>query len=262
MVLDFINELRKFSSTVDIFGHTWAHCEPPREQGFKFKKLQIDDQVMIDNWVKEDFLNRAFSNRDVWNKQNKLIDTTPDKFVVNHLKRSRAAYGQVFSAFKCFNLVPLDHYDIVIRYRWDLEHIGDTDFFEKTIVDRMGWLIRRTAQGKTAGIGTANTTLYTGNPPMMTMEDTFFMFNTAGHSYLRSVPIENRLDVIFESSWGNEKSEAHTLWTEVIFHPIPFKTKKKDPRDELINFALHLPNMFRLIRIDGDKINPLAHLDD
>ena len=259
--LNFINELKKFYPDVDIFGHTWKHCEKPNESIVKFEKLLIQDQSMIDDWVKEDFLNRAYSNRDGWNKQNRLSEMSPEEFVKIHLERSRAAYGQVFSAFKCFREVPLDRYDVIIRYRWDLEHKGDTDYFENTIIDRIGWLLRRTDQGITAGMGSSNTTLYTANPPMMTMEDTFFMLNTAGHSYVKSVPIEHRLDVIFESNWGNEKSEAHTLWTSALFTPVPSRNPK-DPRDQEITFALHLPNMFQLIRLPGEKINPFAHLDD
>jgi hypothetical protein len=260
--VDFINELKKFYPTVDVFGHTWSHCETPHELGFKFKKFQQDDQEIIDNWVKEDFLNRAYSNRDMWNPQHKLSDISPEDFVNAYLQRSRAAYGQVFSAFKCFDLLPYDEYDVVIRYRWDLQHNGDTNFFQQTVIDRFSWLMRRTAQGHTAGMGTGNTTLYTGHPPLITMEDTFFMLNQLGHEYLRSIPIEHRLSSIFQSSWGNEKEEAHMLWLSAIFHPITTK-KKRLHSQESIMFALHLPNMFQIIRFQDERgFNPGVHLND
>lgn len=256
--MDFVNELRKFFPTVDVYGHTWAHCELPKQDPVKFTKLQVDDQSMIDDWVSGDFLNRAYSNRDMWNPQNKLSSLGPQKFVDIHLQRSRAAYGQVFSAFRCFELVPRGHYDVVIRYRWDLEHLGDTDHFEKTVVDRIHWLSRRTAQDVAAGMSTCNTTVYTGNPLAITLEDTFFMVNTRGHEYLLADSIEHRLSVIFEGAWGGEKSEAHTLWNLVIFTQMQHKVK---PQDKIM-FALHLPNMFMLIRLPGEKMNPFAHLDD
>lgn len=260
--IDFVNELKKFYSDVNVYGHTWSHCPPPIESGFKFKKLQIDNQSIIDDWVKQDFLNRSYSNRSGWNLDNKLADMSPQKFVNLHLARSRAAYGQVFSAFKCFNLVPLDTYDIVIRYRWDLQHQYDTEYFENTIIDRIKFLIRRKNQNMTAGVGSSNTTLYTGTPPLMTMEDTFFMFNQLGHSYIRSVPIEDRLERVFESCWGNEKEEAHSLWASVIFHPARSITPQA-PEHELINFYLHLPNMFQLIRFQDElNYNPKANQAD
>lgn len=252
---DFIDELKKFCPQVDVYGHTWAHCEEPVTERFVFAALMMEDQNIISEWVKEDFVNRAYSNRSGWNQQVKLSDMTPEEYVEKSLARSRQAYGQVFSGFKCFSMVPVNYYDVVIRYRWDLEHIGDTEHFEKTVVRKIKWLVEKQAQGYPFGVATSNSWIGSGHPPTVTMEDTFFMINALGHEYLISTTIQEKLETVFEQAWGNEKSEAHSLWTDCIF-----TSMKNNTWAHRISFNLELPNMFNLFRIvsknnEGNYLN-------
>lgn len=247
---DFIDELKKFFPQVDVYGHTWTHCEEPVTDRFQFSALMIEDQSSIDDWVKEDFVNRTYSNRMLWNQQTKLSAMSPEEYVEKNLDRSRKAYGQVFSGFRCFEMVPVNQYDVVIRYRWDLEHVGDTENFERTIVNRINWLCEKQSQGYPFGVGTSNSWIGSGHPPTITMEDTFFMLNAHGHEYLVNTTIQEKLETVFEQAWGNEKSEAHSLWTDCIFTPV-----KNNDTVHRISFNLQLPNMFNLIRLVSKNNN-------
>jgi hypothetical protein len=265
--LNFVAELKKFFPTVDVYGHTWAHCELPDQNQLTLKKLRVDDQSIIDDWVKDDFVNRAFSLRQVWNNSNRLTNMDPNSYVRNYLQKSRESYGQIFSAFYCFALVPLDTYDIVIRFRWDLSHVGDENFFKKTVINRIKWLSQDPQQGKPCACGTSNSAISSGDPPFIEIEDTFFMFNKLGHRYICAASVENKLDCIFESRWGNEKSSAHTLWADAIFTSVPPMKSKFEVNENLVMF-LHLPNMFRIIRLgnniksnDGDLNDSLDFYD-
>jgi hypothetical protein len=249
----FYKMLKNFYPDIDVYGHTWSHCDIPVTTAFEFKQLLIEDQKIIDDWVSEDFVNRAFSNRMQWNKQHVLRDQTPDSFVAESLRRSRYAYGQLFSAYHCFALVNQE-YDIVIRYRWDLgcmsyadrvnfSNMDEVEFFKHTVVSEIERLMAR--QHQQAQIPTVitstNCVIFSGNPPAIQIEDTFYMFNRMSYSALsfdsdnRPTTIEQLLAVIFETTWGNEKPSAHTLWANCLF-------------SHRLELQMTLPNMFWLHR--------------
>jgi hypothetical protein len=90
-------------NNVDFYGHTWSHCEAPEVN--YFKKIEQTDQVVIDHWADRDPDRRLFKH-----------DIPP------HLQpqATRAAFGQLWSNKLCMDLVPVEAYDLVIRYRWDI----------------------------------------------------------------------------------------------------------------------------------------------
>lgn len=252
---EFYRKLKMTYPNIDVFGHTWLHCEEPKSDTFEFKQLLIEDQQIIDDWVSEDFINRAFSNRMGWNKQHVLSNMTPAQFVAGSLQRSRYAYGQVFSAYHCFALVPASVYDIVIRYRWDLDcvcnnpnvnfgNIPELDFFKYTVIAAMDKLLQR--ENIPAFVTTSNLHLYGGSPMSAHIEDTFYMFNRAGHLALgcdsdnRKSTVEDMLRIIFENAYANEKSSAHSLWGNCIF--------SHRYNNHTLQGMVELPNMFYLHR--------------
>lgn len=234
-VLDFADDLRQIFTKVDIYAHTWAHCEYP-ERGDMIKSLSIDDQIVIDNWVSGDFLNRAFPSKNTVSFSDYLL-------------ASRNAYGQVFSGFRCFGLVPVNEYDVVIRFRWDLECVGDLEFIKKVFVPIVEKLAV-TDKDITRGVGTADITIESSQHQTRTViQDSFFMLNSRGHDYITAQSIEDKLEDIFQSYPGNEKTATHNLWFDCIFTPPRFKNP--DPIYRRISFDMTMPaRIFQIIKKD------------
>lgn len=260
--------------TVDVYGHTWTHCETPVTDVFQFKQLVIEDQKLIDDWVKEDFINRAFSNKIDFNPKNKLSDMTPDAWVDKLLDRSRWAYGQHFSAYHCFALLPKNEYDIIIRYRWDLNfhpffnpsgsqisNFGASsamDFFSKSIGRSIENLISPKHYGiEPAAVITNNMYVHGGQPCGIQMDDTFFMFNRKAFEVIgkgndgHDTIFENHLTCVFRNIAENEKHSAHSLWGDLLF------SHRHNTRG-LIIFHPDLPNIMSLYRNteNNQYINP------
>lgn len=232
-VLDFAEDLRKFNTQVDVYAHTWAHCEYP-DRSDMIKSLSIDDQSIIDNWVSGDFLNRAFPIPNAGSFHDYLL-------------ASRKAYGQVFSGFRCFGLVPVNEYDVVIRFRWDLECVGDLEFIEKVFLP-IAKQLAITDKDVTRGVGTSDIIIESSQHQTRTViQDSFFMLNSRGHDYITAQSIEDKLEDIFRDYPGNEKTTTHNLWFDCIFTPPRFKNP--DPIYRKIGFDMSMPaHMFQIIK--------------
>lgn len=239
---EFYRKLQQYNPdwTVDVYGHTWTHCELPVTDVFQFKQLIIEDQKLIDDWVKEDFLNRAFSNKIDFNPKYKLSEMSLSAWVDKLLDRSRWAYGQHFSAYHCFALLPKNEYDIVIRYRWDLSFeprfipdgnelgswgaTSSIDFFKKSIGKSIENLISPKHYGiEPAAIITNNMYVHGGQPNGIQMDDTFFMFNRKAFAVInkgqhgQDTTFEDHLAHVFSQTHENEKHSAHSLWGDLLF---------------------------------------------
>lgn len=259
---EFVEELRKFPEffdTVDIFGHTWAHCERPVNYG-EFKEFKQQDQSIIDDWVKGDFRNRSYtdSGEGNFNSYNVLANMSSDDYINAFLMQSRRIYGQTWGASVCFDMVPLNEYDIVIRYRWDLEHQGDTNHFKNTVVDRILWLCSGDIVDTPSAMSTNNFELHGGYhwPPNPHIEDTFFIFNKLGHEMFCHVDIRHKLERMIDGRHGaTQLPSAHSLWREILFPDFSSCEKRFEIGNTNFNMYMHLPNMF-FISSDNSWCSP------
>ena len=152
----FISTLEKAGHEVDVFGHTWDHCEQPSQEHVKFKKLVVTDQDVIDEWVKEDWINRISLshelcesygydqyNHEAFDMAKIKYENLSDDARTEILNSSRVGYAQFISAWTSFNL-PDDTYDMCLRWRWDLifSNIDSTSQMDdyKQIIDQYGFL--------------------------------------------------------------------------------------------------------------------------
>lgn len=251
--MDFVEELRKFPEffdTVDVFGHTWSHCERPANHQ-TFKDFFQQDQSVIDDWVKGDFRNRCYtdSGEGNFNSYNVLTYMSSDDYISAYLMQSRRVYGQTWGASVCFDMVPLREYDIVIRYRWDLGHTGNTDQFKNTVIDRILWLCSSDVVNEPSAMSTSNFELKGGYnwPPDPHIEDTFFILNKLGHEMFCHVTIENKIERMIDSRLGaTQLPSAHSLWREILFPDYASCKKRFEIETTTFKMYMHLPNMFNI----------------
>jgi hypothetical protein len=108
-----ITHLMENGHTVDIFGHTWNHCEKPVEDIFKFKRLLIEDQLkVIEDWVNGYPEKRQFA---YWDHENDGYGPLED------IEVTRAKIGQHVSGWKSLQMPETNEYDLFLRWRWDLK---------------------------------------------------------------------------------------------------------------------------------------------
>lgn len=209
-----IKYLESQGHVVDLYGHTWDHCEVPFNKNI-FKNFVMEPQSIIDDWIKEDFMFRAWSHVE-YNPTCRLSDMTPDEFVHRILMTSRAKYGQHFSGLKSIHMVPLHQYDIVIRWRWDLriaKNILQSDDMMDSFHKRMHWLERKNHQDFVVIQCSSNSW---GSFWNYAIEDTHFFINKHAHEKLLEMSISDRFDSVFRKQNTNEKISYHTLWTELL----------------------------------------------
>lgn len=259
--MDFVHELQKHFDTVDVFGHTWQHCEIPSNHT-DFKKFKQQDQQVIADWVTQDFVNRVYTDggEGNFNSYNKLNDLGPDKFIESYLEKSKAIYGQTWSASECFDLVPLNEYDIVVRYRWDLRHEGDSKFFKDTVVNRILWICGKFFDHNNDTplmVSTCNGHVSTGWPqPEAHIEDTFFILSGQAHCVVCQVAIADKLDQIIEKNMGRMHMPAHhSLWRSVLFTQFDSDYRRYPVDNDVLQMHLTLPNMFN-ISSDSSWVSP------
>lgn len=247
--MDFVNQLKQHFDVVDIFGHTWSHCGKPVNR-HDFKKFRQDDQKVITDWVAQDFVNRTYTDggNGNFNSINQLNDLGPVAFIDAYLNKSKAIYGQTWSAAECFELVPLDEYDIVIRYRWDLVHDGNSKFFEATVVNRILWLKNSDVVHNPTLVSTCNSHIQTNNPHAIAhIEDTFFIMNKVAHRVFCQVEIGDKLDNIIDLNLGRKHMPAHHgMWQAVLFTHFYEHLNRYDVNSQHMTMHLTLPNMFNI----------------
>lgn len=236
----FVNILKEYYDTVDVYGTTWSHCEPPDPTKLALKQFVQIDQSVIDEWVMEDFMYRGW-NHDSWNPNNRLDQLGSELFVDTVLTKTRAAYGQHWIGFESFAMPDVNEYDIFIRFRWDL----GLDNFPSHDIEQ--WIIDRNIHSKISWIHNLEQTenmnmLLTTNNSFIhpycntSIEDTMFIMNSGAVAELRKHTIQERLLRVFNDFCnGGIKSSAHTLWHQLIWY------------DE-INIGMHIDNIFSLNR--------------
>lgn len=198
---------------LDFFGHTWEHCEKP-ESFLNFTKLEITDQVEIDNFVKEDLVYRSV-NKEEWQDKLDFKTLSNDEQVKHYLDMSRRGYGQLVSAIKSFQLVPNDsEYLFIIRTRWDVELFDDyIDYFVELLEN---------IQNKVWPFTHENEDLYLMNTSVIRFDNKKynapedFLFIMRNRQKLRDAIFANPYEVIDQIITHNfpEKSTvtSHGLW--------------------------------------------------
>jgi len=234
----YVSCLEKSGHEVDVVGHTWSHCTPPSEEHVKFKKLIIEDQVVIDNWVLEDWVNRLTFNNELcelfnydhndhagFDLTNIEYDRLSSDTINKILQYCRASYGQQVSGWKSFQLAD-DAYDMYIRWRWDLiftiDNILMSDY--KNIIDfYVPYIDQIITSFHSLTFSTTDNlhVLFGGNTIIHSrdkscVDDLFFAFTSVAKQKIDAVDIFDGIDKCFDINIGPQnlnKPTYHNLWT-------------------------------------------------
>lgn len=212
-----IHKLEDMGHTVDIYGHTWKHCEIP-DDADSFKNFIYEDQQVLDDWIKEDFMLRAWSNEN-WNPSCKLSEMSADDWVNKILAESRKKFGQHFGGLRCIHSVPTNEYDAIIRWRWDITFQDDSlnapDYLKKGFFDYIERLPRKNDEGFPIMLAGCNS--WSRAFERITFEDTHWIFNKSAHAkFVETATPEDKLDYVFKHGTPDGKMSYHTFWTELI----------------------------------------------
>ena len=218
-----ITHLMEMGHTVDIFGHTWAHCEKPQTDIFNFKRLHIDDQEkVIGDWVSGNAELRSWSEH--------------DSNVLQHLDVTRAKIGQHVSGIKCLQFPETDDYDVFYRWRWDLGILPEKlEFRESSEYDQMINEFNKW----TDWIGTHNrfAACITDNTGWLGrhwwgIQDTHFMLNKLSHRNVKNMNWEKAIEKVWHD-YG--KWSYHALWNHLIIDEANTMIGQKLP--DLLGFS-------------------------
>jgi len=200
----FITLLLELGHTVDVFAHTWEHCEHPVTGLYQFKKLVIDNQQeLIGIWSASDPQNLSWSD---------MLDSPPYP-----LKVTCEKIGQHVSGIKSLQLPETTDYDVFFRWRWDLEvqsqwlekqrdwidtlynpwveWIGSNNNDSFCITENSGWIARYN----------------------WSIQDTNFMLNKIAHTQIKA----KSWQTMIANVWGQVgKCSYHTLWNQIILREV------------------------------------------
>lgn len=243
-----VNRLRGDGHIVDVYGHTWAHCDLPRRDRVQFKDLQIEDQSIIDEWTHQDWINRLHLNKnlaDEFNYNHDFHDNfDSDKLAIHNLdidsiKRiemsTRAGYAQHISGWKSFQLVN-DDYDVYLRWRWDLIFIQryfseNTDHYSGAIEFYYPFFVKALREINDISYSSADDDrlnfMFNGNTLIhgcynICVDDAYFAFTHRAKQSIDSINIfdalADRFSVSPEEDYdtSHTKAVAHTLWSWLI----------------------------------------------
>lgn len=110
-LVDFIERLERMGIEVDVFAHTWEHCDNIPYDDAIFKKLSVTDCNDIGDWIRSDITARILTHPDIEH-------TTPND-INSLIEISNYGYAQVFGMYYALQLAA-PGYDLYIRWRWDL----------------------------------------------------------------------------------------------------------------------------------------------
>ena len=210
-----ITLLLDLGHTVDIFAHTWEHCERPVPLLYPIKKLIIDNQQeLIGIW------SASSPDHYTWREG---PDGPPASLEVTCEK-----IGQHVSGLRSLALPETLDYDVFVRWRWDLEvqiqwlnqqrdwidvlynpwieWIGSNNNDSFCITENGGWIARYN----------------------WSIQDTHFMLNKIAHTHVKTKTWQS----LIANVWGQfGKCSYHTLWNQIIL------------RELEANFGCQLPQL-------------------
>jgi len=206
-----ITYLRQQGHQVNIYGHTWKHCDVPTETDIiKFTELIIEDQEeIINSWVAKDPDRNGWSTND---------DNKPhDEFFKEMLKTTHHKIGQHVGGWTNLQQAPAG-YDLYVRWRWDLVvsnwWIDKPDMMNELINKQLLFLNTRADRGICMGMVPNNGFIRKG---VIALEDTNFYLNSIAHSELCKVNIFHAIEHIWKDVSENPIA-YHTLWSLLLLH--------------------------------------------
>jgi hypothetical protein len=201
----FIEYLRSKGCTVDIYGHTWKHCEEPKQTNIiKFKELLIEDQSIIDRWVDEN------PNAHGWDTP-RPVHMQADEWFGRLYHNTRVKTGQHIGGFTCLKMPEFNAYDLCIRWRWDLtldlNHEWQESAMEHQFYPSLKWVSTRhddavcttSAESHIANYGPC-------------LNDTHIAFNKLAMHNLKNLNVNERI----VKEWEGSKISYHTLWNQLL----------------------------------------------
>ena len=201
----FVEYLRSKGCTVDIYGHTWKHCnEVPLETDIiKFKELVIEDQAVIDRWVDEN------PNGHGWDTP-RPAHMQADEWFGRLYHNTRVKLGQHIGGFTCLRIPDYNNYDLCIRWRWDLTLNLNLDWEINAMENIFYPVLESTARlVEELAVTSCNSGIAPYGP---CLEDTHYAFNRRAMFNINNF---NLHDAIL-NAWVGGKVSYHTLWNKLI----------------------------------------------
>jgi hypothetical protein len=201
-----ITYLMELGHTVDVFGHTWDHCEAPKSSLYNFKLLQIDNQhKLISDWTNVDLINRA------WFAES----TEVSNGVIQSLDITNAKIGQHVSGWKCLQMPHTDQYDVFYRWRWDLTLDRGSLENERYMIDKtlIPWLDYAKTNNKIPIVITDNCGWISRN---ISIQDQHFFLNKLTHQNIKQIPWETAISNVWHRN--NQKCSYHMLWNWLLMY--------------------------------------------
>lgn len=191
----------------DLYGHTWDYCEKPNAIEKFTNFIQTDQNEIWDKFVKYNIFDRI-AYRTNWIDLEEYNDALNGKtdFLEFCKKTSFATYGQIWSWYECMKTIPTDDYDLILRWRWDIDaKIDPHHIFEfQTNIRNFS-----NKQGE-YNSNLTNSDVLTMSPMVSgTMHDTCFAMRAGSFKHFDD--IENQLDRVVRRNLP-DRFDAHELW--------------------------------------------------
>lgn len=140
------------------YGHTWDDCEVPVTDLIKFEKIVIESKTIIDDWVRAEFVTRAFHDPYqmkpfIRNDKNDYI-----RFVTEAIALTTKNYSPFISALTCFNIPDIEDYDALIKVSWNCNF---TELDNPYICRQIGKVFERAVNATNEGLSLCFSTHYT-----------------------------------------------------------------------------------------------------
>jgi hypothetical protein len=246
-LINFKNILEKYyvKTTIDIYGHTWSHCDV---KNIKYKELftriEVNDVSMITDWMSKDILLRGVMSPG--KKYTK--DTTFEILEKSSIQHYAQIVGFV-SGLRDFS----DQYDYVIRTRWDLEYL-----ITRERLDEMFMSLEEYA--KTDVILLAHKTsirylesAYLRDILNIGIQDNFFILTHVAYMAIVRRNIFEVLDnILMKSHRGDDVPADHSFWALYFGY---FSRKRN------IKMMATLPNIGSILR-QGKKTSELPKINE
>lgn len=198
-----ITRLMEKGHHVDVFGHTWTHCDIPNSTDvINFKDLLIEDQdSIISKWVLEDPEKRGWPGD--YNSQEEMLE------------RTKARCGQHVSGIKCLQMPNTDDYDVFIRWRWDLMISDNLQKVSDEFLDMHyhPWFDFVKDHEDPVALTSCNSWI---TPYYPSIEDTHYFFNKHAHKEIKQMNILKNIEFLWTTADGIGYVSFHTLWNYLL----------------------------------------------
>lgn len=199
----FITWLMSHGHSVDVFGHTWTHCDVPSSSDIiRFKELLIEDQdTVISNWVLENPEKRGWPG--------------DFKDQAEMLNKTKAKCGQHVGGIKSLQMPNTEDYDVFIRWRWDLTINNDVLNGKMYMLDDL-WLPKlefTRTRSEPVGITSCLSWLTAEYP---SIEDTHYIFNKSAHKNLKQIDTLGAIEGIWNDGPDADFVSYHILWNYLL----------------------------------------------